>query len=138
MKLAPRLLAAAIVAALASSAHAEIAIDVIGSTEVSLEGLMQADYNDFDNDRLDLNAPSTNNDGDDTEFEQRRAEVILKGKGVKFDWTVGYDGKANKWLDSYLAGSSAPTTCRAASSSSPTAWKSWPARATTTSCPRPW
>jgi phosphate-selective porin OprO/OprP len=102
MKLAPRLLAAAIVAALASSAHAEIAIDVIGSTEVSLEGLMQADYNDYDNDRLDLNAPSTNNDGDDTEFEQRRAEVILKGKGVKFDWTVGYDGKANKWLDSYL------------------------------------
>ena len=101
MNLAPRLLAAAIVAALASSAHAEIAIDVIGNTEVSLEGLMQADYNDFDNDRLDLNAPGTN-DGADTEFELRRAEVVLKGKGVKFDWTIGYDGKANKFLDTNL------------------------------------
>jgi phosphate-selective porin OprO/OprP len=25
--------------------------------------------------------------------------VVLKGKGTSFDWVVGYDGKANKWLD---------------------------------------
>ncbi|HOV57610.1 MAG TPA: porin, partial [Rhodanobacteraceae bacterium] len=99
MKLTPRYLAVAVLAALAPAAHAEIAVDVIGGSEVSLEGLMQADGNWFHNDVLDLNAPSSNNDGKDTEFEQRRAEVVLKGKGTSFDWVVGYDGKNNKWLD---------------------------------------
>ncbi len=91
--------AVAALTAFSMSAHADIAIDVIGGSEVSLEGLMQADANWFHNDRADLNAPSTSNDGKDTEFEQRRAEVVLKGKGTSFDWVAGYDGKANKWLD---------------------------------------
>ena len=99
MKTTPRILVAAVLVALATSAHADIAIDVVGGYEVSLEGLMQADSNWYHNDVLDLNAPSTNNDGKDTEFEQRRAEVVVKGKGTNTDFVVGYDGKANKWLD---------------------------------------
>jgi phosphate-selective porin OprO/OprP len=97
------ILALAVAAAIAPAAHAEIAIDVINGSEVSLEGLMQADGNWFHNDRLDLNAASPpGNDGENSEFEMRRAEVILKGKGGRFDWTLGYDGKANKWLDANL------------------------------------
>ena len=80
------------------SAHAEIALDVIGDYEVSFEGLMQADGDWFHNDVLDLNAPHVLN-GKDSEFEMRRSEVIIKGKGTTFDWVLGYDGKANKWLD---------------------------------------
>ncbi|MBL8296780.1 MAG: OprO/OprP family phosphate-selective porin [Rhodanobacteraceae bacterium] len=95
-----RLLAFAVATALAGSAQAEIAIDVINGSEVSLEGLMQADGNWFHNDVADLNAASPpGNDGKNSEFDMRRAEVILKGKGGRFDWNVGYDGKANKWLD---------------------------------------
>ncbi|HET9484420.1 MAG TPA: OprO/OprP family phosphate-selective porin [Xanthomonadales bacterium] len=88
----------AILAALASPAQAEVAIDVIGGSEVSLEGLLQADGNWFDNDVLDLNGPDGGN-GDDSEFELRRAEFVLKGKGVKWDWVAGYDAKADKFLD---------------------------------------
>jgi phosphate-selective porin OprO/OprP len=98
MKLVSRTLAAAVLAALATSAHAEIAIDVIGNSEVSFEGLFQADGNWFDNDVQDLNGTSGNN-GNDTEFELRRAEVVLKGKGTKWDWVAGYDAKADKFLD---------------------------------------
>ena len=91
-------------AAFAVPAQAEIAIDVIGDYEVGLEGLMQADGNWYDNDVLDLNGPANTqgSDGNDSEFEMRRAEVILRGKGVKFDWIAGYDGKANKWLDANI------------------------------------
>jgi len=101
MKLLPRYLSVALLAALSPWAHAEIAIDMIGDSEVSLEGLMQADGNWFHNDVLDLNGPGLLN-GKDTEFEMRRAEVILKGKGTTFDWVAGYDGKANKWLDANI------------------------------------
>ncbi len=93
----PRLLVLAVAAAIAAPAHAEIALDVIFGSEVSLEGLMQADGNWFDNDVADLNGDSIN--GKDSEFEMRRSEVILKGKGTTFDWTLGYDGKADKFLD---------------------------------------
>ena len=101
MKLLPRTLAVAVLAAFATSAHAEIAIDVIGNSEVSFEGLFQADGNWFDNDVQDLNG-STGNDGKDSEFELRRAEVILKGKGTSWDWVAGYDAKANKFLDTNI------------------------------------
>ena len=97
-RLAPRLLAAAIVATLAGQAQAEIALDVIGPYEVSFEGLVQADGNWFNNDVQDLNG-TTGNNGKDTEFEMRRAELVLKGKGTMFDWVLGYDAKANKYLD---------------------------------------
>jgi phosphate-selective porin OprO/OprP len=92
---------AAVLAAFAGSTHAEIMIDVIGGSEVSFEGLMQADGYWFHNDVVDLNGADTN-DGKNQEFEMRRSEVILKGKGTKFDWVVGYDGKANKFLDNNL------------------------------------
>jgi len=88
-------------AALSPMAQAEVFVDVIGDYEVSLEGLIQADGNWFDNDVIDLNGPAntTGSDGDDSEFELRRAEIILKGKGTRFDWVLGYDAKANKFLD---------------------------------------
>ena len=47
---------------------------------------------------VDLNG-SSGNDGKDSEFEMRRAELVLKGKGTMFDWVLGYDAKANKYLD---------------------------------------
>lgn len=93
----PRLLVLAIAGSLAAQAHAEVALDVIFGSEVSLEGLMQADGNWYDNDVADLNGVSNN--GKDSEFELRRAEIVLKGKGTMFDWVLGYDAKADKFLD---------------------------------------
>ena len=98
MKPTLRYLGVALLAAIAAPAHAEIAIDVIGGSEVSLEGLFQADGNWYDDDVVDLNGAGSGN-GDDTEFELRRAEVVIKGKGVKWDWVAGYDAKADKFLD---------------------------------------
>lgn len=98
MKATRHLLAVALLAAIAPAAHAEIAIDVIGGSEVSLEGLVQADGNWFDNDLADLNGVGAN--GDDSEYELRRAEIVLKGKGPgNFEWVLGYDAKADKFLD---------------------------------------
>jgi phosphate-selective porin OprO/OprP len=99
MKLSCSTLSLALLAALAApAAHAEIAIDSIADSEVSFEGLIQADGNWFSNDVVDLNG--TGNDGNDTEFEMRRAELVLKGKGPgNVEWVMGYDAKANKWLD---------------------------------------
>ena len=99
MKLSRSTLTLALLAAVAApAAQAEIPIDVIGGSEVSLEGLIQADGNWFDNDVQDLNGVSNN--GDDSEFELRRAEIVLKGKGPgNIDWVVGYDAKADKFLD---------------------------------------
>lgn len=100
MKLSCSTLTFALLAALAApAAHAEIAIDSIADSEVSFEGLIQADGNWFSNDVVDLNG-TTGNDGNDTEFEMRRAELVLKGKGPgNVEWVMGYDAKANKWLD---------------------------------------
>lgn len=100
MKLSCSTLTLALLAALATpAAHAEIAIDSIADSEVSFEGLIQADGNWFSNDVVDLNG-TTGNDGNDTEFEMRRAELVLKGKGPgNVEWVMGYDAKANKWLD---------------------------------------
>ncbi len=97
MKRAPLILGLALACSMVSSARADIVIDVIGPFEVSLEGTVQADGNWFDNDVADLNGDGNN--GDDSEFELRRAELILKGKGTRFDWVVGYDAKADKFLD---------------------------------------
>ena len=100
MKLSCSTLTLALLAALAApAAHAEIAIDSIADSEVSFEGLIQADGNWFSNDVVDLNG-NTGNDGKDSEFEMRRAELVLKGKGPgNYEWVMGYDAKANKWLD---------------------------------------
>src|SRR3546814_17183027 len=77
----PRLtLSLALLAALAApTAHAEIAIDSIAGSDVSPEGLIQADGNWFDNDLADLNGIGAN--GKDSEFEQRPAELVLTSKG---------------------------------------------------------
>ena len=99
MNLSRKILPLALLAALvAPAAHAEIAIDSIGGSDVSLEGLVQADGNWFDNDLADLNGIGAN--GDDSEFELRRAEIVLKGKGPgNYEWVIGYDAKADKFLD---------------------------------------
>ena len=100
MKLHRQLLTAAVAAALfVPAAHAEVAIDVIGGSEITFEGLVQADGNWFDNDVTDLNGGDAAN-GKDSEFELRRAELVLKGKGPgNVEWVVGYDAKADKFLD---------------------------------------
>ena len=107
MKLVPKLLAAAILAGLSSTAAAEITIDVIGGSEVSFEGLVQADFYRFDVDGIDYGADtagtcttSSDCDGAEQIQELRRAELVLKGKGPgNFEWVVGYDAKDDKWLD---------------------------------------
>ena len=96
----PRLtLSLALLAALAApAARAEITIDSIAGSDVSLEGLIQADGNWFNNDLADLNG--IGNNGKDSEFELRRAEIVLKGKGPgNYEWVIGYDAKADKFLD---------------------------------------
>lgn len=80
MKLSRTTLAVALSAALAApAAHAEVAIDVIHDSEVSFEGLVQADFNWFDSDVANLNGDAL--DGADFDQELRRAELVLKGKG---------------------------------------------------------
>lgn len=102
MKLTPSTLAIALLAALAApAAQAEIVIDNVADNEVSFEGLIQADYNYFDNDVQNLNGDVP--DGDDADQELRRAEIVLKGKATNYNWVVGYDAKADKWLDVNLA-----------------------------------
>ncbi|TWI04879.1 phosphate-selective porin OprO/OprP [Luteimonas cucumeris] len=107
MKPTPSTLTLALLAALAApAAHAEITIDVIGGSEVSFEGLVQADGNWYSNDFADLNAGAAEGNGgngDNSEFELRRAELILKGKGPgNFEWVLGYDAKADKYLDANI------------------------------------
>ncbi|MCF7222626.1 OprO/OprP family phosphate-selective porin [Marilutibacter chinensis] len=98
MKLIPAPLALAILA-IAPAAHAEVAIDVIGGSEMSFEGLLQTDGYWYDNDVANLDADS--GDGDDTDFGLRRAELVLKGKGPgNIDWVLGYDASGDgKFLD---------------------------------------
>lgn len=98
MPIARTSLALAIALLLPSLAHADVTVDVVAGSEVTFEGLVQADSNWFHNDRTDLNG--TGNNGRDSEFELRRAELVLKGKGpANLDWVVGYDAKADKFLD---------------------------------------
>lgn len=102
MKHSRNLLFTALLAALSTPALAEVTIDVIGGSEVSFEGLVQADGNWFDNDIADLNGNGAN--GKDSEFELRRAELVVKGKGPgMLSWVVGYDAKADKFLDTNVA-----------------------------------
>ena len=80
-------------------ARADVTVDVVGGSEITFEGLIQADGNWFHNDRADLNGTSGIN-GENSEFELRRAELVLKGKGPSnIEWVVGYDAKADKFLD---------------------------------------
>jgi len=102
MKLSRSTLSVALLAALvAPAAHAEVALDVIGGSEVSFEGLVQADFYDFDVDTIDYGADSaTDLDGQEYLQELRRAELVLKGKGPgNIEWVLGYDAKDDKFLD---------------------------------------
>ena len=99
MKLTRASLSLAVLAALAApAAQAEIAIDVIGGSEVSFEGLVQADYNWFDTDLIDYSGGDV--DGTDGNWDLRRSELVLKGKGPgNFEWVLGFDAGDNKFLD---------------------------------------
>ncbi len=105
MKLSRKTLAVAMLAALAApAAHAEIALDVIGNSEVSFEGLVQVDMYKFDVDTIDYGADSSSDvDGDKYLNELRRAELVLKGKGPgNIEWVLGYDAKDDKFLDTNI------------------------------------
>lgn len=102
MKLSRSTLSLALLAAFAApAAHAEITIDVVGGSEVSFEGLVQADFYKFDSDTIDYGADSSSDlDGKDYLQELHRAELVLKGKGPgNIEWVLGYDAKDDKWLD---------------------------------------
>ena len=102
MKFSRRILSVAVLAAIAApAAHAEVPIDVIAGSEISFEGLLQADANWFQSDIRNLNGDAQ--DGGKQDAELRRAELILKGKGPgNIEWVIGYDAKADKWLDTNL------------------------------------
>jgi phosphate-selective porin OprO/OprP len=71
---------------------------VIGDSEVTFEGLVQADMYWYDDDFAHLSSDGA--DGRDGDYEMRRAELVLKGKGPgNIEWVAGYDAKADKWLD---------------------------------------
>ena len=98
-----RILPLALLGALAMpAAHAEVAIDVIGGSEVSFEGLLQTDAYWYDSDTTNLDADA--GDGDDADYGLRRAELVLKGKGPgNYEWTLGYDASGDgKFLDALV------------------------------------
>lgn len=105
MKLTRNLLAASLAALIfAPAAHAEITIDSVAGSEVSFEGLVQADFIYFDEDKFDYGIGGLNrnasNDGRRQEWSMRRAELVLKGKGPgNNEWVMGYDAYGKKWLD---------------------------------------
>ena len=106
MNVASKLLAAAILAALSSPAFAEIEFDVIGGSEISFEGLIQADYYKYNRDVVFLGSTggTTAGDGIGTDFGMRRAELVFKGKGPgMWNWVIGYDARADKFLDTNVS-----------------------------------
>jgi phosphate-selective porin OprO/OprP len=104
MKTRYSLLGLAVMAALSSAAQAQVAIDVIGGSEITFEGLVQTDMDWYSE---DLSSPVFDNDikdGDSADYNLRRAELILKGKGPgMWNWVLGYDAFANKFLDANVA-----------------------------------
>lgn len=90
----PHLLAAAIATVLSTfalNAKADVTLDEIFGHKISLEGLIQSDYTQYDDDISTLS-----DDG-----ELRRAEIVLKGKATNWEWVVGYDASTrnDKFLD---------------------------------------
>lgn len=90
------------VVALASASNtvkAQIAIDVIGGSEISFSGLIQTDMDWYGEDGQNLSS-----DGTDSDAQLRRAELFLNGKGPgMWNWVLGYDAYANNFLDAYVS-----------------------------------
>ena len=106
MKLLPNLLATAVLAALSMPALAETEFDVIGGSEISFEGLLQADYYHYNDDLATLGSTGGNTAGDgvNSDAGMRRAELVFKGKGPgMWSWVAGYDARADKFLDVNVA-----------------------------------
>ncbi|MFC4728775.1 OprO/OprP family phosphate-selective porin [Coralloluteibacterium thermophilus] len=80
-------------------AHAAVVIDTIGGTEIAFEGLLQADANWYDSDVLDL---ASGDNGRNKDYELRRAELVLKGEAANHGWVLGYDAKADRFLDNNI------------------------------------
>ncbi len=94
------LLGAALLATVSTPALADVPIATVAGSDVSTEGLLQYDFNAFDDDVADLDGDPF--DDDSREVAVRRAEVVLKGAGPgRFAWAVGYDFAAEKFLDAY-------------------------------------
>lgn len=94
----PVLFVSFLAATAVSPAYAQIAIDSIAGSDITFEGLIQADADWYDSDVADLDGDPE--DGNDADYQLRTAQVYLKGKGPgAFSWVIGYDGKADKWLD---------------------------------------
>ena len=92
MSYALRLSALAVASVLPLPAHAEYQFDRIGEYDAFVDGVLQTDYNRFDDD--------VKNFVDDAEF--RRAEIIFRLKNERnTEFFVGYDPRADKWLDVY-------------------------------------
>ncbi len=84
--------------ATAQPARAQVALDSFAGIDFTLEGLVQADANWYDSDVADLDGDP--GDSDDADYGLRTAQIYLRGKGAgQVDWVLGYDGKADKWLD---------------------------------------
>ncbi len=99
-----KILLPALLALATFNAKADLTVDVIGDQEVIFEALIQADKNWFSND-FSLNngaviSPTQRISQtllDDAGM--RRAELIMRGKSDTSDWSVGFEGRANRWLD---------------------------------------
>lgn len=89
---------ALLVAVTVTPVQAQVAIDSFAGSDITFEGLVEADVNWYDSDVADLDGDAE--DGDDADYQLRTAQLYLKGKGPgRFDWVIGYDAKADKWLD---------------------------------------
>lgn len=87
-----------VLAAAVPAADAQIAIGSLAGSDITFEGLIQADANWYDSDVADLDGGS--GDSDNADYALRTAQFYLKGKGHgSVDWVLGYDAKADKWLD---------------------------------------
>ncbi|WP_240639672.1 OprO/OprP family phosphate-selective porin [Pseudofulvimonas gallinarii] len=82
------LLAFGLASAFPFDSRAEVQLEAAAPATIAFEGLLQADFNWFDRDVVQLNG-----DDDDREFQLRRAEFVFKGKAGHFDWVLGYDAK---------------------------------------------
>lgn len=92
MSSARRLSFLALASVLSLPAHAEYQFDRIGEYDAFVDGVLQTDANWFDDDHRDF--------VNDAEF--RRAEIIFRLKHEKgTEFFVGYDPRADKWLDVY-------------------------------------